>query len=372
MEDWLQRTELLIGKKNLEQLRYSTVVVFGCGGVGSFVVEGLVRAGIGNLVLFDPDIISITNLNRQIMATVQTIGESKVQILKQRALQINPALNIRVYSEFVTEENIDSYLRTIPTITYLVDAVDIVSSKLAIIQYAHDHKIPLISCMGTGNKIDPTRFEITDIGLIKKAAMTGKPVIMSTGIATAEDIELAIRTCKEAGNENILLMKCTSSYPAPINAANLSMIPDMKARFSCRVGLSDHSLGSVVASTAVALGAEMVEKHFILDRRLGGPDAAFSMEPDEFKEMVKRIRDVEKSLGKVDYNLSESAIKNRHFSKSLFVIADVKKGEFVTKDNVRAIRPGDGLHPRFYEEILGKTFSQNIEKGTPLALDMLI
>lgn len=163
MEDWLQRTELLIGKKNLEQLRYSTVVVFGCGGVGSFVVEGLVRAGIGNLVLFDPDIISITNLNRQIMATVQTIGESKVQILKQRALQINPALNIRVYSEFVTEENIDSYLRTIPAITYLVDAVDIVSSKLAIIQYAHDHKIPLISCMGTGNKIDPTRFEITDI-----------------------------------------------------------------------------------------------------------------------------------------------------------------------------------------------------------------
>lgn len=163
MEDWLQRTELLIGKKNLEQLRYSTVVVFGCGGVGSFVVEGLVRAGIGNLILFDPDIISITNLNRQIMATVQTIGESKVQILKQRALQINPALNIRVYSEFVTEENIDSYLRTIPAITYLVDAVDIVSSKLAIIQYAHDHKIPLISCMGTGNKIDPTRFEITDI-----------------------------------------------------------------------------------------------------------------------------------------------------------------------------------------------------------------
>lgn len=163
MEDWLQRTELLIGKKNLEQLRYSTVVVFGCGGVGSFVVEGLVRAGIGNLVLFDPDIISITNLNRQIMATVQTIGESKVQILKQRALQINPALNIRVYSEFVTEENIDSYLRTIPAITYLVDSVDIVSSKLAIIQYAHDHKIPLISCMGTGNKIDPTRFEITDI-----------------------------------------------------------------------------------------------------------------------------------------------------------------------------------------------------------------
>lgn len=215
-------------------------------------------------------------------------------------------------------------------------------------------------------------FEITDIGLIKKAAMTGKPVIMSTGIATVEDIELAIRTCKQVGNENVLLMKCTSSYPAPIDAANLSMIPDMKKRFGCRVGLSDHSMGSIVASTAVALGAEMVEKHFILDRRLGGPDAAFSMEPDEFKEMVKRIRDVEKSLGKVDYTLSESAMKNRHFSKSLFVIADVKKGDIVTEENVRAIRPSDGLHPKFYEEIKGRIFSSDIEKGTPLAMNMLI
>lgn len=215
-------------------------------------------------------------------------------------------------------------------------------------------------------------FEITDIGLIRKAAMTGKPVIMSTGIATAEDIELAIQTCKEVGNEKILLMKCTSSYPAPIEAANLSMIPDMKKRFGCRVGLSDHSLGSVVASTAVALGAEMVEKHFILDRRLGGPDAAFSMEPDEFKKMVKRIRDVEKSLGKVDYNLSDSAMTNRHFSKSLFVIGDVKKGDMVTKNNVRAIRPGDGLHPRFYVEVLGKVFSKDVKKGTPLSMDMVI
>lgn len=215
-------------------------------------------------------------------------------------------------------------------------------------------------------------FEITDIGLIKKAAMTGKPVIMSTGIATVEDIELAIQTCKQVGNENVLLMKCTSSYPAPIDAANLSMLPDMKKRFGCRVGLSDHSMGSIVASTAVALGAEMVEKHFILDRRLGGPDAAFSMEPDEFKEMVKRIRDVEKSLGKVDYTLSESAMKNRHFSKSLFVIADVKKGDMITKENVRAIRPGDGLHPKFYDEIQGKIFSKDIEKGTPLVMNMLI
>jgi len=163
MENWLQRTELLIGKKNLEQLSYSTVVIFGCGGVGSYVVEGLVRAGIGNLVLFDSDEISITNLNRQIMATTQTVGQSKVQVLKMRALQINPELNIKVYSEFVTEENLSSLLQSIPSITYMVDAIDTVSSKLAIIQYANDKTIPLISCMGTGNKLDPTCFEIADI-----------------------------------------------------------------------------------------------------------------------------------------------------------------------------------------------------------------
>ena len=157
-------------------------------------------------------------------------------------------------------------------------------------------------------------FEITDLQLIEKAARTGKPVIMSTGIATEEDIRLAVDTCRNVGNDNVLLMKCTSSYPAPIEAANLNMIPDMKKRFGVRVGLSDHSVGSIVASTAVALGAEMVEKHFILDRRLGGPDSAFSMEPEEFREMVENIRNVEKSLGKVSYELSEGAKKNREFA----------------------------------------------------------
>ena len=214
-------------------------------------------------------------------------------------------------------------------------------------------------------------FEITDLDLIETAAKTGKLIIMSTGIATKEDIENAINTCRKVGNNNILLMKCTSSYPAPIDAANLRMIPDMKKRFGVRVGLSDHSMGHIVASTAVALGAEMVEKHFILDRRLGGPDAAFSMEPDEFKEMIAAIRNVEKSLGKVDYSLSERPLGNRHFAKSLFVVEDVKEGDVLTKRNVKAIRPFNGLLPIYLNEVLGKKFVKSVERGTPLSFDLL-
>ena len=214
-------------------------------------------------------------------------------------------------------------------------------------------------------------FEITDLGLIEKAAKTGKLMIMSTGIATEEDIENAVNTCRSVGNNNILLMKCTSSYPAPIDAANLRMIPDMKERFGVRVGLSDHSMGHIVATTAVALGAEMVEKHFILDRRLGGPDAAFSMEPDEFKDMITAIRSVEKSLGKVDYSLSERTLHNRHFAKSLFVVEDVKEGDALTEENVKAIRPFNGLLPVHLKEVLGKKFVTSVERGTPLSLDLI-
>ena len=214
-------------------------------------------------------------------------------------------------------------------------------------------------------------FEITDLGLIEKAAKTGKLMIMSTGIATEEDIENAVNTCRSVGNNNILLMKCTSSYPAPIDAANLRMIPDMKERFGVRVGLSDHSMGHIVATTAVALGAEMVEKHFILDRRLGGPDAAFSMEPDEFKDMITAIRSVEKSLGKVDYSLSERTLQNRHFAKSLFVVEDVKEGDVLTEENVKAIRPFNGLLPVHLKEVLGKKFVTSVERGTPLSLDLI-
>lgn len=214
-------------------------------------------------------------------------------------------------------------------------------------------------------------FEITDLGLIEKAAKTGKPIIMSTGIAEKEDIQMAVDTCRKVGNDNILLMKCTSSYPAPIEDANLLTIPDMKKRFGVRVGLSDHSMGNVVASTAVALGAEMVEKHFILDRRLGGPDADFSMEPDEFKEMVTRIRDVEKSIGRVKYELSEKGKHNRHFAKSLFFVKDMKAGEEITPNNVKAIRPGDGLHPKYYKQILGKTIKKDVCLGTPVNWNLI-
>lgn len=209
-------------------------------------------------------------------------------------------------------------------------------------------------------------FEFTDVGLIEKVARTGKPIIMSTGIAEEEDIRLAIDTCRKAGNNNILLMKCTSSYPAPIEEANLLTIPDMKNRFGVRVGLSDHSMGSVVATTAVALGAEMVEKHFILDRRLGGPDAGFSMEPEEFKELVDRIRDTEKCLGRVRYELSEKGKQNKVFSRSLFFIKDLKAGEVITSENMKSIRPGNGLHTKYEKEILGKKVSCDVKRGTPV------
>lgn len=214
-------------------------------------------------------------------------------------------------------------------------------------------------------------FEITDIGLIERAAKTGKPIIMSTGIATEEDIQNAIDTCHRVGNSKILLMKCTSSYPAPLESANMRMIPDMKKRFGVRMGISDHSMGHTVATTAVALGAEMVEKHFILDRRLGGPDATFSMEPDEFKVMIKAIRDTEKCLGQVDYTLSEKTLKNRHFAKSLFVVKDVEEGDTITEENVKAIRPFDGLLPKHLPEVLGKKFIKSVERGTPLSFDII-
>lgn len=214
-------------------------------------------------------------------------------------------------------------------------------------------------------------FEITDLQLIRRAAETGKPVLISTGIATEEDIRLAIETCHEEGNHDVILLKCTSSYPAPIEAANLAMIQDMKERFGCQVGLSDHSMGDIVATTAVALGAVVVEKHFILDRKLGGPDAAFSMEPQEFKQMVARIRDVEKSIGKVNYDLSIETKKNRNFAKSLFVIKDVKKGDVIDSNNVRAIRPGYGLLPKHWKKVEGKVFTADYKRGTPLNFDMI-
>jgi pseudaminic acid synthase len=214
-------------------------------------------------------------------------------------------------------------------------------------------------------------FEITDIPLIEKVASKGKPVIISTGIAEQSDINEAIAACKRKGNEQIIILKCTSAYPAPYNEMNLSLITRMITDYPYLIGLSDHTLDSVSAITAVALGAKIIEKHFIIDRKMGGPDAAFSMEPAEFKQMIQTIRNVEAILGKPDYSLSETSLKNKRFSRSLFIVKDVTKGEKITEDNVRSIRPCYGLHPKYYNEILGRKFKQDITKGTPLSFDLI-
>jgi len=214
-------------------------------------------------------------------------------------------------------------------------------------------------------------FEITDIPLIEYTASKGKPMIISTGIATIGEIHDAVDACRRMGNTDITLLKCTSSYPAPVDEANLKTMVNMKETFGVKVGLSDHTMGSDVAVAAVALGAEVIEKHFILDRNIGGPDAEFSMEPAEFKIMVDSIRNVEKALGRVTYNLSEKTMKNREFSRSLFVVEDIKAGEFFTEKNVRSIRPGYGLPPKYLKEILGKKAHINLMKGTPIEWHMI-
>lgn len=211
-------------------------------------------------------------------------------------------------------------------------------------------------------------FEITDVNLIRYAASKMKPIVISTGIAMQEDIELAIETCKEVGNNDITLLHCVSAYPAPIENVNLRTMVDMKERYGVKVGLSDHTMGSDVALAAVVLGASMVEKHFILDRTIGGPDAAFSMEKDEFKQMIDSIRNVEKALGDVIYPVNPAIISGRQFCRSLYVAEDIKAGEIITEQNVRSVRPGFGLHPKYLQEILGKKATQDMKKGDRIML----
>lgn len=213
-------------------------------------------------------------------------------------------------------------------------------------------------------------FEITDIPLIKYVASKGKPIIISTGIATLEDIELAINTCKAEGNNDITILKCTSQYPARIEDANLNTIPDIAKRFNVKVGLSDHTLGVIAPMVAVTFGASVIEKHIILDKSIGGPDAHFSLDENEFKEMVDAVRSAEKSFGKVDYELTEAKQNSRAFSRSLFVVKDVKEGDVINSENIRSVRPGFGLHPKYFNEILGKKFIKNVSKGQPLDLNM--
>ena len=214
-------------------------------------------------------------------------------------------------------------------------------------------------------------FEITDIPLIEYTALQGKPLLISTGIAALKDIKDAINACRKMGNSKIALLKCTSAYPAPLSEMNLSMIPDLTERFGVVAGISDHSLGLTVPVAAAALGAKIIEKHFILDKKLGGPDAAFSLDLKDFKEMVSEVRKVESAIGKVYYGLADKTRKNREFSRSLFAAKDILPGEVFNADNVRSVRPGYGLHPKYFSRIIGKRARKMIKYGTPLKLAMV-
>lgn len=214
-------------------------------------------------------------------------------------------------------------------------------------------------------------FEVVDIPLIEKMARTGKPLIISTGMATLGEIEEAVRAARRAGATQIALLKCTSAYPAPPEEMNLRTIPHLAEAFSVPVGLSDHTLGIAVPVAAVALGACIVEKHFTLSRDIPSPDSAFSLEPHELKAMVEAIRTVEKALGEVHYGVSEREAQSRVFRRSLFVVKDMKAGEVFTEENVRSIRPGYGLPPKYLPEILGRRAVRDVERGTPLGWDLI-
>lgn len=214
-------------------------------------------------------------------------------------------------------------------------------------------------------------YEINDIPLIRKVAKLHKPIIFATGIAYPEDIRLALDVCKQEGNEDIFLLKCVSSYPTPYEEVHLNIIPTLAKTYGCLTGLSDHTMGTAVAVGSIALGAKMVEKHLTLRRSDGGPDSAFSMEPEEFAKMVRDIRIVEKALGSSEYKLTKTQELEHGGSRSLFVVKDIAAGELLTPDNIRSIRPGDGLHTKHYEEILGRQAAFNLKKGTPLKWELL-
>ncbi len=214
-------------------------------------------------------------------------------------------------------------------------------------------------------------FELVDLPLIQKMAATGKPLIMSTGMATIAEIEEAVSAARSAGAKQIALLKCTSAYPAPAEEMNLRTIAEIARRFHVPVGLSDHTMGVAVPVAAVSLGACIVEKHLTLSRAAGGPDSAFSLEPAEFKTMVDAVRTAERALGSVHFGVSEREASSRVFRRSLFVVRDVKVGEKFTAENVRSIRPGHGLHTRHLAEVVGKTAALDIAKGTPLSWDLV-
>ncbi len=214
-------------------------------------------------------------------------------------------------------------------------------------------------------------FENIDLPLIEKMAQTGKPLIISTGMASLGEIEDAVKTAKESGTSEIALLKCTSAYPSPPEEINLRTISHMSEAFNVPVGLSDHTLGIEVSVAAVALGAAIIEKHFTLDRSIKTADSSFSLVPDEFKSMVKAIRTVEKAIGQVSYHIGKKESASKSFRRSLFVVKDISAGEVLSSENVRSIRPGYGLPPKFLNEILGKRAACDIKRGTPLKWDLI-
>jgi pseudaminic acid synthase len=212
-------------------------------------------------------------------------------------------------------------------------------------------------------------FELVDLPLLRRVAQTGKPIILSTGMATLAEVDEAVRTIREAGGEQLALLKCTSAYPAPPEEMNLCTISHLAQAFDVPVGLSDHTLGIAVAVASVALGACIIEKHFTLSRQDPGPDSAFSLEPHEFKAMVEAVRVAEKALGEVNYEVTAREQESRVFRRSLFVVKDMRAGEVFTGENVRSIRPGHGLNTRYLDEVLGRRAARDIERGTPLNWD---
>jgi pseudaminic acid synthase len=214
-------------------------------------------------------------------------------------------------------------------------------------------------------------FELVDIPFLEYVASKNKPIIMSTGMASLEEINEAVKAIYSTGNRQLALMKCSSAYPAKSEEMNLSTITDLKRRFGIPVGLSDHSMGDFSATTAVALGANIIEKHFCISRAIKNPDSTFSMEPSEFKKMVNQVREVEKALGKVTYGVSEQEKTNICFRRSLFVVQDIVAGDAITPENIRSIRPAYGLKPKYYREVLGKHAVRDLKRGTPLSFEDL-
>jgi pseudaminic acid synthase len=215
-------------------------------------------------------------------------------------------------------------------------------------------------------------FELVDIPFLEYVASKNKPIIMSTGMASLEEINEAVGAIYATGNRQLALMKCSSAYPAKSEEMNLSTITDMKKRFDIPIGLSDHSMGAFSAATATALGANIIEKHFCISRAIKNPDSTFSMEPEEFKDMVSRVREVEKAMGKVSYGVSKQEETNACFRRSLFVVKDIAKGEALSPENIRSIRPAYGLKPKYYKEVLGRYAAHDLKRGTPLSFEDLL